>query len=303
MKLEFESTNCNVCGSSEISPVIEVDKYREGKLRFVRCDECALVYQNPRPTSESLLALFASEEFMSSRESGRPDNEIVGYYDYLADEPFRMRLARYRLRKVERLFPAGKKLSICKIACGSGSFLKVAQDNGHQVLGVDASPTFVQVARERYGVSMILSPAEEADLGDASFDVIMLLGALNNMSSLAKIFQQVRRHLAPGGFFIFNYFDIDNALARFQKENYWLYRPPVLYHFTRPQMKAMMDRFGWRIVKHEQDIQYTNLAKLFGFLGIKPLWAVIDRLKLHHVIIKIPILSCYWCVVQRVDES
>ena len=298
IKFEFKPVTCAVCGSEREEELIMVDKYREGSLRFVRCLECGLIYQNPRPTQESLDNFFSSESFVSSKHADQDDNAIVGYYDYLRDEPFRMKLAAYRLRKVEAFFPKKTKLRILKIACGTGSFIKVANDKGHEALGLDGSDFFVKVAREHYQVPMIHSTLEKADLTDKRFDAILFLGALRNMYDLKVVFDKIRTGLAPDGLFIFNYFDVDNILARIQKSNYWLFRPPAIYHFTKQKMQDMLRHFGWEIVAHRQDIQYTNLAKLFGFLGFKSLWWLVEKLHLHYLVIKIPIPNCYWCVAR-----
>jgi SAM-dependent methyltransferase len=298
MGFEFEPADCAACGASASQPYIQVDRFGEGHLNYVRCAECGLIYQNPRPTQESLVEFFSSETFVSASEAEREDGQIAGYYNYLRDEPFRLKLAAARLRRLEGMFPGRKPLRILKIACGTGTFIKVARDRGHDALGVDVSDIFVRVAREHYGVPMLHGRFEDVDLEEKTFDAILLFGAINNLVELRAVFDKVRAHLAPGGVFVFNYIDIENVLARFQKERFWLFRPPAIYQFTRKQLPGMLLRFGWRLDEHRADSQYTSLSKLLGFLGWRPLWRLMERFNLHYKVVRVPIPGGYWCTAR-----
>lgn len=297
----FEAVPCAVCGSTDTTPHLTVDRFHEGPLTYVTCSECGLIYQNPRPSQDSLVRFFSSEGFTSAKDAHRQDGQIAGYYDYLRDEPFRFKLAKSRLNKLERLFPGKKPLRILKIACGTGTFLKVARDNGHEAMGVDVSDIFVRFGRERYDVPLLHGRFEDVDLEGRQFDAILLFGAINNLVEIRTVFDKAKTHLAPGGIFAFNYIDIDNFLARLQKEKFWLYRPPAIYQFTRRQIPVMLAHFGWRLVEHSSDSQYTSLSKLFGFLGWKPLWRLMEILRLHYAVVRIPIPGGYWCTLRPTD--
>src|SRR5690606_26807955 len=52
-----EAVACYACGSTRASHFIEAEDDltgKPGRFRFVRCDDCALVYQNPRIPAERI---------------------------------------------------------------------------------------------------------------------------------------------------------------------------------------------------------------------------------------------------------
>jgi len=62
--IEFERVACNLCGSDDGRVLLRgVDKNSgvPGTFQLVRCNVCGLVYQNPRPTRETLSACYPDD--------------------------------------------------------------------------------------------------------------------------------------------------------------------------------------------------------------------------------------------------
>ena len=90
---------------------------------------------------------------------------------------------------------------ILDLGCGDGQLTQRIAATGAQVLGVDASPEMVTVARER-GTEAELANAETLPFHDATFDAVFSNAALHWVRSQDAMLAQVHRVLKPGGRFV-----------------------------------------------------------------------------------------------------
>lgn len=110
------------------------------------------------------------------------------------------------LRCVRRRAPdAATWLDLC---CGTGATLREAQKEGFAVAGVDISPHQIEQARRNApGADLLAADVRKVKL-ERRFDVVSCfydsLNYLLRKSDLLAAFRTARRHLAPGGIFIFD---------------------------------------------------------------------------------------------------
>lgn len=123
-------------------------------------------------------------------------------------------LARYGLDGPKRLLDLG---------CGTGNHALPLARRGHSVVGVDRSPPMLARARAKAAAAGLASPPEfhegdirELDLGE-SFDAVLMmftvLGYQYEEADLMATLATVRRHLEPGGLFIFDVWNGPAVLA------------------------------------------------------------------------------------------
>lgn len=106
------------------------------------------------------------------------------------------------------LLPEVKGLRVLDAGCGPGVTARWLLDHGAEVVGLDASPKMVSLARERVGgMAQIL----EGDLGepldflqDSSFDVIISSLAMSYVPDWQTIFMEFFRLLRPSGLLVFS---------------------------------------------------------------------------------------------------
>jgi SAM-dependent methyltransferase len=93
--------------------------------------------------------------------------------------------------------PAGRTLDI---GCGEGRLARDLAALGHDVVGVDASPTMLAAAREA-APEMELHLADAADLPFpvASFALVVAFMSLQDVDDLPGALHEAARVLAPGG--------------------------------------------------------------------------------------------------------
>jgi SAM-dependent methyltransferase len=274
---------CFHCGDPSYSLVHEV-RHFGFPFRFQRC-RCGIVKQTPMPNERFFEWFFNSEVFFSARRSGK--ERIWGFYDYFADEPCRMATSRLRWRRLAPLLPPGR-LRILKVGPSTGTFLAVARENGHEVLGCDVSSRFVEYARDHYGVRIDQGRFERMGYAAESFDALLLFNVIENVPNQEEFLSEVRRVLRPGGLFIVNFVDMKgNLLAALQGSRYFLYRPPICYGFDRETLPRVLAGFGLETVRRFRDLRYLHLEKIATLLGWRWLHRVASLVRLERVVFPI----------------
>ena len=93
--------------------------------------------------------------------------------------------------------PAGRTLDV---GCGEGRLARDLAALGHEVVGIDASPTMIAAAREA-APELELDVADAAALpfADASFGLVVAFMSLQDIDDLGGAIREAARVLAPGG--------------------------------------------------------------------------------------------------------
>jgi SAM-dependent methyltransferase len=105
---------------------------------------------------------------------------------------------RYSPLFFELVPPPGRRtLDLC---CGEGRLARDLAARGHRVVGLDASPTLLELAREADpGGEYVLGDATALPFEDASFDVVVAYNALMDVEDMAGAVAEAARVLAPEG--------------------------------------------------------------------------------------------------------
>ncbi len=92
-------------------------------------------------------------------------------------------------------------LSLVEIGCGGGSFLPIAAEFG-RVVGIEASPEFLEVARRRGFTVLEGSLPDRIPLAAGSCDVALLFDVLEHIEDDREALRAVAGLLKPGGLVI-----------------------------------------------------------------------------------------------------
>lgn len=216
------------------------------------------------------------------------------YNELIATKPHN---AYYDRPAVLSLLPdvAGKR--VLDAGCGPGAYSEILVQRGAQVVGVDASPKMVALAKKRLGeraqvfVADITQPIPV--LEDASFDQVISPLVLNYMDDLAPVFQQFFRLLKVGGqlvaslghpFFDFIYYKSENYFATEKVGAVWRgFGKPVYVPAYRHSLSAIINPLletGFSLEKileplptdefKEADPQeYEKLMRFPGFICLR----------------------------------
>jgi SAM-dependent methyltransferase len=116
--------------------------------------------------------------------------------------------------------------NVLELGCGTGSILKHLQDT-YEVSGLDISGKMLSVARKKVPRSKLFQQDMVDFQIDGRFDVIFcVFDSINHVkrfSDWKKVFAAVRRHLSPGGCFIFD-INTQRKLERLIAGPPWVHR-------------------------------------------------------------------------------
>jgi len=239
-KIEFEQVTCNLCGSPDFETYLErEDLYTllPGKFRLVRCRQCGLVYQNPRPAPPSFELIYPAE--------------YGPYTPGLKEENALRRLdRRYGLRKrVNLVLKYQKTGTLCDIGCATGDFIEeLGKRPGWKATGIEPNAQASAYARS-LGLDVRTGSIDEIDFPPASFDVISMWHVVEHLYDPAATFEKLRRWLKPGGIFILTTPNLDCLDARLFGP-YWagFELPRHFYVFSLDTLQQLLSARGYRLL-------------------------------------------------------
>jgi SAM-dependent methyltransferase len=261
----METVACNGCGGIKYNILFELSDYLLDRpavrAQFVRCRQCGLVYQNPRPTPDEI-----SQHYP-------PDYEVFQYKNKTSVQRF---IATYgiqkRCRAITRLKKEGHLLDV---GCATGSFLaNMRHLPGWHVQGVEISDYAANVARQNFGLEVYVGALEQAAFPSESFDVVTLWDVLEHLHDPSASLAEIWRILRPGGIVAIRVPNLDSWDARLFGR-YWAGwdAPRHLYVFSLSTIRAMLERHKFFL----QGID-SNIGAYPIFLLSLRFWLVAKRL-------------------------
>lgn len=141
------------------------------------------------------------------------------------------------------LLPAVEGKRVLDAGCGPGVAARWLVERGAEVVGFDASPKMVRLARQRLGDSAQILEADLRDpldfLDDHTFDLLLSSLVLDYVPEWEKVFKEFSRVLKPGGVFVFS--------AGHPFDDFYRFREKANY-FEVQQIEETWRGFGFDIV-------------------------------------------------------
>ncbi|MEH6386642.1 class I SAM-dependent methyltransferase [Pseudomonas profundi] len=140
----------------------------------------------------------------STEELSRISAVTLGHYQRQAEQfeaGTRDHDVRQNIDALLRHIKADAPLQILDFGCGPGRDLRTFVEMGHQAVGLDGCPRFVEMARASSGCDVWLQDFLALDLPAERFDGIFANAVLFHVPSAAlpSVLRQLRTTLKPGG--------------------------------------------------------------------------------------------------------
>lgn len=259
-------THCQGCLSARI--------FTRPRMPFLsECASCGLIFDNPRPSREAIVAFYSNE----------------GKYDgWLANLEGRAAMWSRRLQKMRRHRSPGNLLDV---GAGIGQFLSLAARDYTAVSGTEVSASAVKIAQSRYGITLHRGDLCDLALPTASFDNITLFHVLEHVHQPLRLIEECFRLLRKGGtLFIAVPNDIDSIKHRLRLANL----QPIelktsgeihLSHFTSGSLSRLVARGGLSVLQIALDPQWADRTyywlPIYGCLGV---WNSLSKTNLYSTI-------------------
>jgi ubiquinone/menaquinone biosynthesis C-methylase UbiE len=130
---------------------------------------------------------------------------------------------RFRMGGVA-IFPPRENLKILDVGCGTGEMLVTYAKPGCELVGLDRSPSMLDVARQKLGASarLLLEDATHMSFANGTFDLVTCMLALHEMQAEDRllVLRECRRVTKPGGHILL----IDFHCGPYSFPQGWLYK-------------------------------------------------------------------------------
>ena len=239
----MESVNCNLCNSSNAVPVYDLPDLllERGEVRTVllKCCQCGLIYQSPRPTLEEIGVHYPPEYESYNPE---PDRKRTSW---LLDKAI-----QYGIHKRSRFVTQSKTHgTLLDVGCSTGVFLRGMQRlAGWQLYGVEISKHAAQIARDQYGLDVYNGTLEQAGFPAEHFDAVTLWDVLEHLHDPQASLKEIYRILKPEGVLVLR---VPNGGSWDAKlfGKYWagLDAPRHLYVFNQETLEKMLAAAGFKL--------------------------------------------------------
>lgn len=284
-RANFETlTRCPVCESTEIDEFrkttfdiltlekedVKITDSAYGKIwDLSRCSRCTHVFANPRPTTEFILSLYSQIE------------------DPLYEEeaPGRAQNFTRILRRLEQLLP--QKGPLFDVGAATGILLNLARERGWEPDGVEPSAWAVEVAAQKYGLSLRTGDFTEIDVPREHYAAVTLVDIIEHLTHPDTALLRAHELLSPDGVLCLVTPDIQSRAARLFKRRWWHFRPAHLSYYSRQSLQTLLERCGFEIIEVRRYNWTFSVHYLLSRLG--PLKIFLKNPHLASVWKKIPI--------------
>lgn len=231
--------NCPLCKGHKFTNHLIVNDHSVSTESFalMRCDDCSLIFTNPRPDSENIWRYYQSDQYISHTNSTRNLRELL--YKLV-----RIYALRSKLSLIRKYHP---NPSLLDYGCGTGHFLQHALNNKIQVLGIEPTKeTTIPKNSAIYNhtfTDLNSLPAKQ------SFDIITAWHVMEHVHNLRDTFKALVKKLNDGGHLILALPNPSSHDAiKFQE--YWAGYdvPRHLYHFNQTSIKTIAKKFKLKLV-------------------------------------------------------
>jgi len=256
---EKENINCNLCGQNNYSVIFEeqpgeetqpdfTEKYRASGdeplfEQVVKCNNCGLVYINPRNKAEEILEGYSKGSDLAhiSQAEGREKT-------FKKSLKLIKKYAKYHNRLLD-------------IGAAGGSFLKVVKDDGGWgIHGVEPNRWMCECGKEKYGIDIKQGDIFSANYDREIFDVVTLWDVIEHTPDPKAVLKECRKLLNPSGIIVVNIPDISTWLVKAMGRKWPFWSSVHLYYFTKKTMVQMLDEAGFDVIKIKRHFQYLQIG-------------------------------------------
>jgi len=280
---ELGKVACCACGGTEHAEVYPAHTETRGKGlhdlspyscathssrshgQILRCLRCGLVFMRPKLTSAALV-----EEYAHSVDPV-----------YLEHIKARETTFRYNLEQVRKYIRPSDR--ILEIGSYCGAFLKVAREEGLNIVGVEPSAWAVEASSTMADATVYCGTIDDLPTDQRAFDVVAAWDVLEHFADPVSELRKINELLPERGTLLFSTLMIDNWFPKIMGKHWPWLMDMHLFYFTETTIRNVLRDTGFEIVDEGKYCHVVTLEYLLGKLGTLgvPLAATLSELAGH----------------------
>ncbi|MCK9250496.1 MAG: class I SAM-dependent methyltransferase [Solirubrobacteraceae bacterium] len=247
---------CPACGAPLLSwrTVATSDPSLPGRFALLRCPGCGTAVTDGPPPR------FDDAHDGGSYATRRPRGSGLAGPLLRAFDRQRLRIvARHAARRPSDAAPDGDAPVLLDVGAGRGRFVATAADAGWDARGLEPSARGVEAARDVYGVPLLRTTVEGADVAPSSVDAATLWHVLEHVDDPAATLRTIAAWLRPGGVLVVGVPNRRSCQARVGGAR-WFHAdvPRHRTHFTPDGLRRVVAAAGLRTVAVHQVLLEHN---------------------------------------------
>lgn len=227
---DYNAAICCNCGSDKHSMVAAGPT-----IPVIACTECGLMRQgfSSGVDRRPFVSYAGGEERFFQQ---RKDKEAAQVLDFMKIMP-----------QLEKFMH--EKGRLLEIGCAMGTLLNEIRRLGWEVSGVEPEEWTCEIARNKYGLNVINSTFQEAEIKEGSFDVVLMLHVIEHLPDPNKGLSQIARLIRPGGFLVLETPRFDTLSFKLLKGRERSVIAGHYYYFTRRTMRSLAQKAGFETTR------------------------------------------------------
>lgn len=260
---------CPACRETRTTPVSSFDR-RWKHLLTVACDGCGLLRTDPLPTEAELETYYT--------RLYRVDYQFALFGPRRRHVEKRRREAEQRAAVLEGLLPL--RARTLDFGAGSGEFVTLMAERGHDAYGFDPGASYVDHATDRLGGRIRRARWQEIDSRE-DFDLVTSFHVFEHLRDPVPAFRAVARWLKPGGLV---YVEVPNALRQLEKRGLGSLHFAHVIGFNRYNLEYAAARAGLEAVKvvSQTHIVFRKTGVIGSLADLATRGADLTRYSLKH---------------------
>lgn len=206
------------------------------EYRMVKCSRCGLVYADPRPAHETLIALYNGYHQRGSKDE-HTWARLMG--------PNFLEVAAL----LNRMFPGKGRL--LDIGCGYGHFIELMCNRGWAAAGIEPAEKTFAYARSK-GLDVCRTVIEDASFPENSLEVVTAFYVLEHLRDPLAALIKTRAMLRPGGIIVLRVphtTPLVELLGRLGVGNNLYDLPFHLYDFSPATIRSILEKAGFEDIR------------------------------------------------------
>ena len=215
--IKSEYVACDLCGAVDHEVLYsKIDSVTNWTFNVVGCS-CGMVFVNPMPDEQSIPLLYRQ--------------------DYHFEKPLLDSLYK---KMIEFLPPSNENSRLLDVGCGTGDFIKHAEQVGWDAEGVD----LINWGQTYGGLKIRIGDLACMDIPEESYDVVTAWAVLEHVRNPSLFFNKISTLMKKDGYFIFT---VPNVAAPGIRHSCHEDVPRHLWLFTPGTVEAYLDKNGMKI--------------------------------------------------------
>jgi len=240
--------SCLVCSSRKSDHCLTLQTSTE-RIAYFRCPECSLIFQDPRVSSKQ--EDIYNADYIQKRSQDPGNLNIAGP---------RIKTAQHYYRWVERFV---KKGNLLEVGCATGISLKVAQDQGWKVFGVEVNEKAALMANGVLKDNLVKVGLLNNDMfPDEYFSLVTLFDVIEHIPNPLEFLSILHKKTAPGGSILLVTPNVDTLSFKILKNKWPHFVQEHLALYSPQSMHRLLKETGFSPKTHGWAIKYMSIEML-----------------------------------------